>query len=204
MRRVGLLAGTVASAPLMASWLTGCQSAASWQPVTLTLAQADRLAALAEVILPATETPGARDARVHQFIDVLVTEVLPPRVRQAFLDGLDGAGTRAQEAYGAAFTDLTPEQQTALVQAMADEAVASYEQRRLEDDEPVRYYSMLNLPTGPDEPAPFFVMLKEATLLGYYTSQVGATQELLYAAVPGRYEGNVPYPSDAVDRTWAL
>jgi hypothetical protein len=48
---------------------------------------------------------------------------------------------------------------------------------------------------------PFFHTMKELTLLGYYTSQIGATQELKYAPVPGRFDGCVPFAT--VGRAWS-
>jgi hypothetical protein len=57
--------------------------------------------------------------------------------------------------------------------------------------------------TGPKLQAPhFFRTMKELTVLGYYTSQIGATKELRYVQVPGRFNGCVPFKT--IGRTWAV
>lgn len=203
LKRVGWLAGGTAATPMLISWLSGCQTAPEWTPTTLTAEQHERVAILTELIIPETDTPGARGAQADRFVDILATEVLPPNVRQAFLDGLDDVEERAQSEFGSAFVDLPAEQQTAILQALADEDDSVREQP-MEEDERIVYYSMMNFPAGPDEPAPFFTLIKEATVLGYYTSEIGATQELRYVAVPGRYDGDVPFPSETIDRSWAV
>ncbi|RMH53331.1 MAG: gluconate 2-dehydrogenase subunit 3 family protein [Bacteroidetes bacterium] len=196
LKRTSLLLGGAASMPLLASWLSGCRADPGWQPATLTAEQNDLAAALAEAILPETDTPGARAAEVNRFIDVLVTEVLPPRTRQAMLDGLDDVDARAREAYGEAFAALAAEQQAAILDALVADARAAAPAGRT--------FDLLSAPNGPDVPPPFFELFKAATLLGYYTSEIGATQELRYVAVPGRYDADVPFPSETVDRTWAV
>jgi hypothetical protein len=52
-----------------------------------------------------------------------------------------------------------------------------------------------------DDPSHYFTLMKQLTLLGYFTSEIGATQALRYEAVPGRYEGCVPYKKG--DKAWA-
>ncbi len=203
LKRAGLLAGGAAATPMLISWLSGCQRSPDWIPTTLTAEQHSLIDTLVELIIPETDTPGARAAQVDRFVDILVTEVLPARVRQAFLDGLDEFQERARTEYDTDFVDLTQEQQTTLLETVAEEDVTIRERQRLEDERLV-YYSMMNFPTGPDEPAPFFTLLKEATVFGYYTSEIGATQELRYVAVPGRYDGDVPFPGDTIDRSWAV
>lgn len=203
LRRAGWLVGGAAATPMLINWLSGCQPAPDWTPVSLTAEQHERIAVLTELIIPETDTPGARAVQVDRFVDILVTEVFPPRVRQAFLDGLDDIEARAQSEFGSAFVDLTTEQQATILQALADEDDSTREQP-YEEDERLVYYSMMNFPTGPDEPAPFFTLIKEATVIGYYTSEIGATQELRYVAVPGRYDGDVPFPGDTIDRSWAI
>jgi hypothetical protein len=54
----------------------------------------------------------------------------------------------------------------------------------------------------PEEPNHYFSMMKQLTLLGFFTSEVGATQALRYLPVPGRYDGCIPYNKG--DRAWAL
>src|SRR6185503_4455529 len=83
LQRVALLLGGVLSAPTVAGVLSGEMRAwaatpeAQWRPRTLTAAQNELVATLAEHIIPATDTPGARAAGVHRFVDALLTDHYP-------------------------------------------------------------------------------------------------------------------------------
>lgn len=159
LRRAALLLGGALSAPLAAGVLAGCEARGvpdgSWRPRVLTPHQAELLATIADQILPATDTPGARAVGVHRFIDALLAESYSAAEREQFVAGLVELG-----------------QQRAQLDRLDREA------------------------------APFFRSLKELTLVGYYTSEIGATRELHHVPVPGRYDGCVPLAQ--VGRTWAV
>lgn len=126
--------------------------------------------ALTDIILPATDTPGAKAARVDEFIDVLLTDWYDPVDRDRFLAGLADVDARAQATYGKAFIDGTPEQQGRVVQAL--------------DDEATRWKASPEAGRGP---SPFSRELKWLTLFGYYTSEIGAVQEQHFEIIPNRY-----------------
>jgi glucoside 3-dehydrogenase (cytochrome c) hitch-hiker subunit len=178
LRRAALLLGGALAAPTVAGVLEGCRAArtpeGAWAPRALTRAQAELVAAIAEHILPETDTPGARAAGVHRFIDALVAESYPPLERQRFLEGLADVDARAAQGSGRPFLQCAAQDQRALLEA-------------LDRDGPA---------------VPFFRTLKELTLVGYYTSEIGATRELHHSPVPGRYDGCVPLAQ--VGRTWAV
>ena len=185
LRRVGALLGGVVSAPTVAGVLSGCQrmSGPDWTPQTLTQEQNQMVDTIAEIIIPTTDTPGASAANVNRFIDALVGESYLPKDRDRFLKGLDETNARCKEAHGSAFVECTSEQQQSFVEALDTETF------------------------GPDAPEvdrenpPFFRMLKELVIVGYYTSEIGATQELKTNIVPGYYDGDVPY--EEVGRAWS-
>lgn len=185
LRRVGALLGGMVSAPTIAGVLGGCerQLGSDWTPQTLTSAQNGMVDAIAEIIIPTTDTPGASAANVNRFIDAMVGESYPTKARDRFLQGLDDIDARCQEEYGAPFLDCRDEQQRALVGELDDEAFGA--------DAP---------DVDPKKP-PFFRMMKELVIVGYYTSEVGATEELKTNRVPGYYDGDVPY--EEVGRAWA-
>lgn len=185
LRRVGALLGGAVSAPTVAGVLSGCErvSGPDWTPQTLTAEQNQIVDTIAEIIIPATDTPGASAANVNRFIDALIGESYLSKDRDRFLNGLDEVNARCEENYGAPFPECTPAQQQALVAELDDELF------------------------GPDaaefdrENPPFFRMMKELTIVGYYTSEIGATQELKTSIVPGQYDGDVPY--EEIGRTWS-
>src|SRR5438093_10325819 len=188
LRRVTLLLGGALSASTVAGVLAGCEARrtpdGAWTPRALTSEQVELVAAVAEHILPETDTPGARAALVHRFIDAMLAESYPAEERQRFLTGLGDVDARAQRSCGRAFLRCGAAEQRALLEQLDREAFGA---------------------TGgtPDEPdVPFMRTMKELTLLGYYTSEIGATRELHNAPVPGRFEGCVPLAQ--VGRTWAV
>jgi gluconate 2-dehydrogenase gamma chain len=123
--------------------------------------------ALSERVIPTTDTPGAIAAGVPYFIEKLLVDWALPEEKEPILDGLDAIEARSQSDYGIAAAKATHEQQDALLTlAMNDE-----------------------LPGGAD----FFEKFRQLVITGYYTSEVGITQEREYLPVPGEYDGAFPY-----------
>ena len=185
LRRVGALLGGIVSAPTVAGLLSGCQRTAGpdWSPQALTATQNQMVDTIAEIIIPTTDTPGASAANVNRFIDAMIGESYLEEDRTRFLEGLEEVDARCEEDYGAPFVELDAEQQRALVAELDDETFGP--------DAPV-----------PDRDAPlFFRMMKELVIIGYYTSEVGATEELQTNIAPGYYDGDVPYKE--VGRAWS-
>jgi hypothetical protein len=142
-------------------------------PPVLDPHQTETVATIAELIIPATDTPGARAARVHEFIDLALAEWLEPSERDRFLAGLADVDARTRALYGADFLACAPAQQVATLAALDGEV--GWGRRGAEPGS-----------------RGFFGMMKQLTLVGYYTSEIGATQELHYQIVPGRYDGCYP------------
>ena len=140
---------------------------------TFTAHQNETIATIAELIIPKTDTPGARDAGVPAFIDVMLAEWGDDEQRQMFTTGLANVDERSRTAFGKEFIGCTPQQQSEILQDL------DYELARLRD-------------AKSDTSKNFFGAMKWLTLTGYYTSEVGSTSELHYRVVPGRYEPCYP------------
>lgn len=132
--------------------------------------QSALIAQLSETILPQTDTPGAIEAGVPTFIERVVTEWYTPTERSIFLEGLAALERECRHRFGIGFVDSTATQREQVL--LHFESLAA---------------------KAPGDTKPFFSKLKQLTVLGYYTSQVGATQELRYNPVPGRYAGSVKF-----------
>jgi len=135
----------------------------------LTPQQNETAATIAELIIPKTDTPGAREAGVPAFIDVMLADWANDEQRQMFTAGLANVDERSRTAFEKNFVACTPQQQTQILEDL------DYELARLRD-------------TKSDTSKNFFSAMKWLTLTGYYTSEVGSTSELHYRVVPGRYE----------------
>ena len=181
VRRIALLVGGTASASTVTAFLAGCEAAppgADWTPAVLDPSQVELLGVAVDRILPPTDTPGAAEAGVPAYIDLVLDRWAEPEERDRFLAGLDALGGGAGER---SFLDDDPETQTATLQQLDREAIAARA-------------------VGID-PLPWFALLKEWTLVGYYTSEIGATRELQWLPMPGRLEGDLPLTE--VGRAWA-
>lgn len=236
LRRTAWLIGGAVSAPTLAGVLAGCgadRSAGS--PKVLTAGQLALVGAIAEHIIPETDSPGAKAAHVDGFIDEMLASYYPEEERALFLAGLEDVDERARQAHGSRFLECTPEQQLDLLleldrESFAPDRSATEEPAEEPTEEPTEEPAESDVrerleggssPLPPeaeadtvqwihgesrsrerDAGAPFFRTMKELTVVGYYTSEVGATVELRHEAVPGRYEGCVPFSQ--IGRTWAV
>jgi hypothetical protein len=193
IHRTALALGYAISAPALAGVLKGCKPVPelAYTPVFFTEAQARTIAEMTELIIPKTSTPGAKDAGVPAFIDSMLHEVYAKRDQDSFLEGLTAFDADAQESYGETFGECKPEEQLALFKKHHDAAIAS-----AGSGGPTGWW---NTKQGADKP--FVLKLKELTLLGFFTSEPGATEVLQYNQVPGPYKGCVPLGE--VGKAWA-
>ena len=152
---------------------------------------------IAETILPETSTPGAKAAKTGAFMALMVTDAYTDRNQRVFLDGMRGLEEACRAATGSGFMQATPAQRIALLEALDREQKTAMEERA---DAPRSRYPAAP-PEPPDEPPHYFRMMKELTLLGYFTSEIGYTKAMQYREAPGRYDPDVPLAPG--DRSWA-
>jgi hypothetical protein len=144
-------------------------------PRALTAAEYDIVSQAAERIIPRTATPGATDAHVADFIDVMLADWYDVSDRERFKTGLKELDARARNLAARDFARTTEGQQTEVLETL---------DRELH----LRRQSGL---AGADDH--WFAMLKYLTVWGYYTSRPGIVQELRLELIPGRYDGNARY-----------
>ena len=138
---------------------------------------------ISELIIPQTNTPGAKAARVNEFIDLILTDWYDEEEKATFMTGLADIDSRARELHGKDFVNCGEKQQVEMLQALDDQVAARAENARRKR----------NLPPEKN----FFFMMKQLTLIGYYTSQVGFEQELHEEIIPARHAGCVPLEEEA-------
>lgn len=138
---------------------------------------------IAETILPATDTPGAKAAQVGAFMALMVTDCYYPADQSIFREGLAMVDEQARESFGSDFVSGSADDRLALVQALDAE---QFEYMRRKDW---------------DEPAHFFRMMKELAVVGFFTSEIGYTQVLRYVEAPGRWDPCLPYEEG--EKLWA-
>lgn len=186
-----LLSGAALPAftPEVFAFFQEAHPAAGYALRTLNAHQNATVVAMTELIVPATDTPGAKGALVNEFIDLILTEWAIEEERRNFLNGLDGVDKHCQELFGKDFVAASPAQQTAVLREMDDAAM----------DELSRTPRGMGTPRKPDTQlrGNFWVVFKGITLHGYYTSEIGFSQELKLQVIPGALHGCAPIDSGA-------
>ncbi len=207
--RVATLMGGTLSAPTLIAVLEGCQKkteqggkeTATGESAKLTADHQKLTDEAAETIIPKTSTPGAKEAGVGAFIVIMMNDCYPEKDRQHFMAGLESLDKAANDTYKNEFVSLKPAERTELLKKVEAEAHAQRDKQRQEAEQKK---NQAQGAAGEEEKAlpHYFFTLKELTLLGYFTSEPGATQALEYVFVPGRYEGCVDMKPG--QKAWAL
>ncbi len=174
--------GAALSPGVLAAILSGCE-AESESSGLLTSRELDILGSLSDAIIPRTDTPGARDAGVPQYIEMMLAEFIPADRVETFRSQLEWISTWLEGRNARRLEDVADEKRNALLVSLDDQAFGAG--------------TANDLPPG--KPA-LFATLKPLTVAGYYTSEIGALQEL-HQAPMGPYKGDIPYAD--IGRSWS-
>ncbi len=148
-------------------------------PSTLSPRQVMTVKAMAELILPRTDTPGAGDVGTAEFIDLILTEWYGEAEKTRFLAGLASVDMRTQALFGKDFIECSALRQAECLTLMGENLA--------EDAERLRYQPRRGR-GAPAAPGDFYSMLRRLTLTAYYTSEAGATQALNFQMIPDRHD----------------
>lgn len=178
IKRAGLLLGTAISASTMTGVLNAQTKSrgAKGKPNHLSRAQFGLAGAIADRILPKTDTPGALDVGVSEFIDLMYGEYLTSAERKTFTRGLSEVNKASRKAHKKPFSDLSSMQQDGVLKGIAK--------------------------SSEEKEATFFHKIRELTLTGYFTSESVMKNVLNYDVIPGIYKGCVPI-SETGNVSWA-
>lgn len=187
------LCGGALASPCVA-FLTRAEAAAVPAKASTPLftpAQRELVAAATELILPTTDTPGARDAGVPDFVEMMLVDWFYDDERAKFLEGLTRFDVLAKEKTGKRFADAPEADQIAVLQQLEKEGNAEIAGA---GGNPLAIFME-------KKPVPaIFQSLKQLTLVGYYTSEIGGTKELKYEPIPGPFESCIE--TGKHDREW--
>ena len=149
----------------------GGTSRAGW--AFFTEAQREAIAALSDLIIPTTDTPGAVETGVVEYIELIVSEWYNDEERERFMRGLAHLDAHAESTTGVRFAYAGESRQASILKGMEAEG------RALEQSDP-------------DAEQSFFHQARGLVLHGYYTSEIGMKEELLFVGIPGYYDGYAP------------
>jgi hypothetical protein len=185
LRVLSAAAVTPVLPPELSMLLRQAQPSPGYKLRTLTPHQNDTVMAMIDLILPETDTPGAKAVRVNEFMDVILTDWATEEERASFLNGLNDVDVQSKALYGKDFVSSTPAQQTALLQAL-DDSIDWHHGPVAEKTDNAMDIPYVQLK------GEFFRSFKHMTIHGYYTSEIGFTQELKLEIIPGGYHGCAP------------
>lgn len=186
-------------------FFSGCKSAGS-SAVSFTPETIAMLDEIGETIIPATTTPGAKAAQVGEFMKIYVTDCYTEEEQKIFLEGVGKLDEACNKMHGHDFMKAPAEHRKELLVALDKEAKTVQDQRNKAYDDFVKAERAKRnvLPildfTNPVAPH-YFTLMKQLTLMGFFTSKTGATETLRHIQVPGKYDGALPYKKG--DKAWA-
>ncbi len=222
VRNMAFLMGGALSATTIGVFLEGCSSPSKESSGNLfTENQQLLVTEIADIIIPATGTPGAKAAGVGPFITMMVKDCYPDEAQKAFLRGLEDLEKQSETSFKKSFLEITPAQRQELLAKLREDTIAAMKaeneklaQPKTADAEqqktnPAKAKSATEnaglisiLPKEQPKTEPrFFSIIRDLSLLGYFTSEIGATKAYQYIAVPGRYDGNMDLKPG--QRVWA-
>jgi len=177
LKTSALMLGYAITAGTAAAVLNGCKAdrALDWKPEYLDLNKSFMVGDIAELIIPKTDTPGAKEAKVDRFIDAMLG-AWKPADREKFISGLDAFNVESEKQFKRGFSKCTPEQQAKVLDVLVKDSEGKSEH--------------------------IFKSVRELTVLGYCSSEEGATTLLTYDPVPGPYQGCIDFSE--VGATYAL
>lgn len=181
LRRAAWIMGGVISAPTIAGIINGCtpKPELTWVPKFFTEDQARLVMEVSETILPETSTPGAKSLGVPGFIEEMVSLIYNEEKKAAFMAGLEAFAKDCESQMGNDFVSLSAEKKKEFCQAKDAEMKAAKDRNG------------------------FFWMIKELTIVGYYTTEYGSTQALQYIAIPAQQQGCIPKNEAGNGKAWA-
>lgn len=151
------------------------------------LAQRGLIAELSETIIPRTDTPGAKDAKVEDYIIKIIQDCTDVKNQNIFINGLADVQDYSRDKFGKLFQNCSIGQKTQVLQHFEKKAHS--------------FNALVDKVEGKLLGQPFFTQLKKMTIVGYCTSEPGATQGLAYDYIPHNYDACIPLQPH--QRSWA-
>lgn len=179
--------------------LSGCKTTAK-RDAGFTDANIAMLDEVGETIIPTTDTPGAKATKIGAFMQIMITDCYTQAEQDAFINGMTELEKACEKANGKTFVACSPEQRKAFLQTLEKEAKA-FNAGKEEKDKPLRDAAKKENKDFANSPSHYYSMMKQLTLFGYFSSEIGATKALRHNPIPGKYDGAYPYKKG--DKAWA-
>lgn len=204
VKSVAFLIGGALSATTLATLFEGCGSPSKDSANLFSVDQEKMLAEIADIILPKTDmSPGAKEAGVGPFMAMMMKECYPEEAQTAFVKGLEDLEESSKKEFSKSFLEIGVKEREQLLRKVRETTLAD---KKKEDDEikaaqeleqakaqpqsakenPANQMAMKEKPKTKPQ---FFAIARDLTILGFFTSEIGATKAYEYVAIPGKYDG---------------
>ncbi len=209
VKSVAFLIGGALSATTIATLFDSCTQPGKNSLNLFSEDQEKLVTEIADIILPATErSPGAKAANVGPFITMMIKDCYPEEAQKAFIKGLEDLEIQAKNEYSKSFLEMSVAERASLLTKVKDNTLAAQKE---EKEELEKTEKPAEPQTGPVKAAPmkdakktkpyFFAIARDLTILGFFSSEIGATKANEFVEIPGRYDGCVDLKPG--QRVWA-
>jgi hypothetical protein len=192
IKKTAWLMGGVLSTPTLLGMLQGCtvEPQPNWTPSFFTMEQAETVMEIVDTTIPTTaNATGAKDLGIPAFVENIVNTVYNINAKTKFMKGLEAFDAECKEKMGDPFARLEPNKKLSFLMQKNKEMQEGNRETPYFDEVADREY-------------PFYWRIKELTLMGYFSTEIGATKVLQHKLVPGQYQGCITL-QEAGGRTWA-
>jgi hypothetical protein len=191
LKKAGVLAGSAVAIPSFFSLLQSCKSEnrLGWQPLFFTETEAKTIAAILDMILPRTDTPGALDVKSDIFIDKVIAKTYDEEAQAKMRTEIAAFNSECEKNFGNAFVELNPADREKVLQA-AEKNSGKFSP------------GVWGTAVGKQEPIGFYRSIKSMAIWAYFTSEEIGKNVLAYDPIPGTYEPCMPL-SEGQNR-WSL
>lgn len=210
VKSVAFLIGGALSATTIATLFDSCNEPGKNGENLFTDDHQKIVTELADIIIPTTaKSPGAKAANVGPFITMMIKDCYPQDAQEAFVKGVDDLEQQAKKQYNKSFLAITVPERIALVSKLREDTLAAQNDtkdksdankagEKVANETPKEIKPELEKPGNPmavkekpKTPPLFFAIARDLTILGFFTSEVGATQAYEFVEIPGRYDGDM-------------
>jgi hypothetical protein len=203
LKYTAYLTGYAVAAPLSSAIFSGCKAEAPttpFIPAFFTDDEYQHLSAMINTMLPPTATPGAVALGVPQFVDLVLSVYSEAEDKDKVREGLGTWSADVKQQSGKPYYELSPAEQLSLLNQLDAAARERADAITAADQQYIQQYQNNNVEK--DEESPWWLMLKEIAIGGYYSSEKIGTEVLAYDPVPGPYQGCIPL--EEVGNAWSL
>lgn len=182
-------------------FLSGCKNPAKQSGPLLSAANIATLDEVGNTIIPDTDTPGAKATAIGAFMNTYATDCYRPDAQEALTNGLKQLDDKCNKQFGKVFIELDAAQRNQILTELEKEA-SEFNSALNEKEKPARDTARMQMKEFNSASRHYYTLIKQMTLFGYFSSEIGQKQALRFLPVPGKFDGAYPYKKG--DKAWAI